>query len=103
MHPLLAAKQERIRELCQEFGVSRLEVFGSAARGNDFDPARSDVDLLVRFGTEAGVASWGPYFELRDRLAEVLGRPVDLVEDGAIRNPYLEAAIAHDRHVLYAA
>ena len=35
--------------LCRQYRVVRLEVFGSAARGTDFDPARSDVDLLVSF------------------------------------------------------
>ena len=103
MHSLLEAKLDGIRLLCRDFGVRRLEVFGSAARGGDFDPARSDVDLLVQFAPQDGDSSWGPYFELRERLVQILGRPVDLIEDGAVRNPYVQAAIERDRCLLYAA
>ena len=103
MHSSLELKRDSIRLLCRDFGVRRLEVFGSAARGCDFDPARSDVDLLVQFAPQTGDSSWRPYFELHERLAQILGRPVDLVEDGAVRNPYVQAAIDRDRLVLYAA
>ena len=48
MLPLIHARREEVAELCRRFHVRRLEVFGSAARG-DFDPERSDVDFLVEF------------------------------------------------------
>jgi len=44
--PLLQAKLELLRELCERYGVERLELFGSAARG-EFDPAHSDLDFIV--------------------------------------------------------
>ena len=44
---LLQAKLELLRELCERFGVERLELFGSAARG-EFDPANSDLDFIVQ-------------------------------------------------------
>lgn len=50
MHLHLAEKRNALTELCRRHGVRRLDVFGSAARGIDFDPARSDTDLLVEFG-----------------------------------------------------
>jgi predicted nucleotidyltransferase len=43
---LLQAKLELLRELCERFGVERLELFGSAARGA-FGPAHSDLDCIV--------------------------------------------------------
>jgi hypothetical protein len=43
---LLQAKLELLRELCERYGVERLELFGSAARGA-FDPAHSDLDCIV--------------------------------------------------------
>ena len=49
MHPDILHKCEAIAALCREYSVARLEVFGSAARGSDFDPARSDADFLVTF------------------------------------------------------
>ena len=59
MLQLIEIHRHDIAELCRRFHVNRLEVFGSAARGSDFDPARSDVDLLVSyefqlFETDAG-------------------------------------------------
>jgi predicted nucleotidyltransferase len=46
MHPLIEEHLEEIRALCREFGVSRLELFGSAAT-DAFDPDRSDIDFIV--------------------------------------------------------
>lgn len=53
MHPEVLRHREAIAALCRRHGVARLEVFGSAARGEDFDPARSDADFLVEFTPEA--------------------------------------------------
>jgi hypothetical protein len=44
--------REELRDLCRRFHVRRLDVFGSAARG-DFDSARSDIDFLVEFDSSA--------------------------------------------------
>ncbi len=44
---LLQAKLQPLRELCERNGVERLELFGSAARG-EFDPAKSDLDFIVQ-------------------------------------------------------
>ncbi len=49
MLTLLAEKLPELEQLCKLHGVKRLEVVGSAAREVDFDPARSDIDLLVEF------------------------------------------------------
>lgn len=100
MHEDIAAKRDALAALCRRFGVTRLEVFGSAARGTDFDPARSDADFLVEFDRSArGLAA---YFDFKQALEELLGRPVDLVESSAVRNPYLRAAINRSRELVYA-
>ncbi|MEY9363651.1 putative nucleotidyltransferase [Bradyrhizobium yuanmingense] len=44
MQPEIGKHRQALTALCQRSGVLRLEVFGSAARGADFDPARSDAD-----------------------------------------------------------
>jgi predicted nucleotidyltransferase len=49
-------------DLCRRFRVRRLDVFGSAARGDDFDPARSDVDLLVTYEPDAPRPTFEEYF-----------------------------------------
>ena len=81
----------------------RLELFGSATRA-DFEPARSDIDLLVEFAPQADLGPWmARYFELRDQLAALFEREVDLVLAKGLRNPYLLRAIEQDKRVLYAA
>jgi len=46
--PLLEQHRDQLSALCRQYGVRRLDVFGSAANGR-FDPARSDLDFLVEF------------------------------------------------------
>jgi len=91
-----------IADLCRTFGVQRLDVFGSAVR-DDFDPARSDVDFLVDFAHDEDRNRFRDYFALRDALARLLGRPVDLVMARALTNRYLQAAIETERQLVYAA
>jgi predicted nucleotidyltransferase len=95
--------REELRALCRRFHVRRLDLFGSAARG-DFDPEHSDVDFLVEFDREHPEAlSFNTYFGLREALEALLGRPVDLVEPGAVRNPYLKASIDGSREPVFEA
>lgn len=102
MLSLIEAHRSEIAELCRRYQVQRLDVFGSAARVTDFDPARSDVDLLVRYLPERE-PDFGAYLELRDALADRLGRPVDLVMDTAVENPFIRAGIERSRQPVYAA
>jgi hypothetical protein len=85
--------REELQALCRRFHVRRLDLFGSAARG-DFDPVRSDIDFLVEFDRRHREAlSFNTYFGFKEALEALLGRSVDLVEPGAVRNPYLKASI----------
>lgn len=103
MIPLIQEHVAEIRALCREYGVVRLEVFGSAATG-EFDPETSDVDFLIEYAPDADLGPWlKHYFELRRRLADLLGRPVDLVMVGALRNPYFIRSVDQSRRLLYAA
>ncbi len=103
MHPLIARHRPEITAICCRFHVSRLEVFGSAARQADFDPDRSDVDFLVEFDPSGPSASLMDFFALRDELARLLGRPVDLIMESTLRNPYVRSGIARSRETVYAA
>ena len=100
MHELVRTHLLEIAELCRRYHVRRLDVFGSASRGDDFDPARSDVDLLVQYEEEAGVDDRRA---LEKALESLLGRHVDLIRDGSIRNPYVRRTAEEDRQNLYAA
>lgn len=98
----IAEKREALAALCRRYGVKRLEVFGSAARGADFDPDKSDFDFLVEFEPRGDLTPPDRFFGLADALAELLGRRVDLVEPSAVRNPYLRAGINRSRELVYA-
>ncbi len=102
MHAAIADKKEELAELCGRHGVVRLEVFGSAARGEDFDPKSSDADFLVQFRLDGDRAPLQQYFDFADALRQTLGRSVDLVELDAIRNQYLRVAIDKSRELVYA-
>ena len=94
---------EAIRALCREYGVARLDLFGSAATG-EFVPGRSDIDFLVEYAPDADLGPWlSRFFELRERLSGLLGHPVDLVMAGAPRNPWIIRSIEESRRQLYAA
>jgi predicted nucleotidyltransferase len=101
MHALIENNRESIAELCRHHGVRRLEVFGSILR-EDFDPARSDVDVLVEFAPQAA-SSFSNFLELKVSLAALFGRSVDLVELSAIRNRRLRYYIEKDKLPVYAA
>lgn len=92
----------RIAELRQRFGVRRLDLFGSAARG-DFEERRSDVDFLVEFVDDGEGPGLDAYFGLKGELEALLGRPVDVVMPDAVRNPYVRADIARHRAPVHAA
>jgi hypothetical protein len=99
---MLDAYRDQLQALCRAYGVRRLEVFGSVARGEDRSGG-SDVDLLVDFGDQPIVGAFKRYMGLKADLEALLGRSVDLVEPAAIVNPYLRKAIDRDRRELYAA
>lgn len=79
MHTAVSSKREALAELCRRFHVRRLEVFGSATREQDFDPARSDADFLIAFEPDV-TPTIELLLDIESALEQVLGRPVDLVE-----------------------
>ncbi len=89
-----------IGDLCRKLKIKRLDIFGSAT-SDDFRPD-SDVDILVQFERDNG-GLFDRYFELKERLEEILGRPVDVVVEDAITNPYFKSEVERTRRNVYAA
>jgi predicted nucleotidyltransferase len=90
-----------IATICERHHVQRLALFGSAVR-SDFDPQRSDIDCLVTFDAVGQARAFDAYFDLKEDLARLFGRSVDLVVERAIRNARLRAVIAAEERLLYA-
>ena len=102
MSPYIDDRRAALEELCRPYRVRRLFLFGSAVR-DDFDPGRSDVDLLVEFEPMPAGGYADAYFGLREALEALFGREVDLVALSALSNPYMRADIERTRTLLYAA
>jgi predicted nucleotidyltransferase len=102
MSPIIIEKREAIEALCRKHGVKALWVFGSAVR-DDCHPASSDLDLLVEFLPRPRSGFDDAFFRLIDDLQRLTGRAVDLIEYGAIRNPFFRASIDEEKVLLYAA
>ncbi|MFC9252732.1 nucleotidyltransferase family protein [Amycolatopsis thailandensis] len=102
MHESIELKKREIEDLCRTHSVRRLDLFGSAV-SDRFDSVSSDVDVLVEFDAGPGFDHFGTYFDLKEGLEQVLGRPVDLISVTSIRNPYFKQQVLETRELLYAA
>lgn len=100
----LSLPYEQIAEFCRKWNVSEFALFGSVLR-DDFRPD-SDVDVLVSFPSYEATPSLFDHVEMQDELAEMFGRPVDLLTRGGVedsRNPIRRQAILESARVVYAA
>ncbi len=97
----LQAHRNGIAALCRLRHVRRLDVFGSTVRGEA--SSGSDYDFLVEFEPLPPGSYATAYFGLLEDLQTLLGAPVELVVERAIRNPYFRQAVDAQRQALYAA
>jgi len=108
MHPLITSHRAAIDALCHQYGVRRLEMFGSVLRDDfedatsDFDLVTSDFDLVVEFDPRAAGQGLRSYFRLKADLEALLARPVDLVELAGMENTRLKRLIGRSEVTLYA-
>jgi hypothetical protein len=93
-----ALPRAEIEDFCRRWKITELALFGSALR-DDFGPD-SDLDLLVTFADEAPWTLWD-LMAMEEELEALLGRPVDVVEKRALRNPFRRPEILRTRQVLY--
>ena len=88
-----------IRNLCQKSKVRNLYVFGSVLTDNFTD--KSDIDLIVDIDSKDPLDYADNYFNLKFALEELLNRQIDLLENKAIKNPYLRENIDKSKTLLY--
>jgi len=90
----------KIKRLCRKFGIARLALFGSAARG-EMTP-ESDIDLLVDFAPDSKVSLFD-IPAIQDAFSAAFGgRKVDIATPEVLENPYRRKTILRDARVLYA-
>jgi predicted nucleotidyltransferase len=92
---MLNFDSEALAKLCDEHGVRRLRIFGSAARGEERPD--SDVDLIVEFGRPTGFIE---LLRLERLLSDFFGRPVDLVTEPGL-DPYIRESVLSSASVLF--
>ena len=102
MTNLIAEKRLELEAVCRQYCVRRLAPFVSAP-GSSFDEERSDLDFLVDFQEVEFGQNVKCYFGLREASMGLFNRPVDLVMEGAIQNPYLLRSLVETRELLHAA
>ena len=102
MTPDLILREPELPGLCRRHGVRRLDLFGSASMGTD-TPGLSDLDFLVEFEAPSNPAYADNYFDLKEALERLFGRPVDLVVASAIKNPFFRASVERGKLSVYAA
>jgi uncharacterized protein len=88
--------------LCRKHKVVRLALFGSAATGA-FDPLRSDLDFLVSFAPMEPVDYADAYFGLREGLAALFERDIDLLTEASLANPYLRRQVLAESQTVFEA
>ena len=88
-----------ISNLCREYKVKQLFVFGSVLTDNF--KKNSDIDFIVDFQGMDLYEYADNYFDLKFSLEHLLNREVDLLEDKAIRNPYLRKSIDSSKQLIY--
>ncbi len=99
---LVQKKSPAITELCRHYHVEELYLFGSAASG-DFKRLKSDIDFLVKFLSCTPADHADRYFGLLAGLRDLFRRRIDLIEIGALKNPYFRESAESNRILIYAA
>ena len=89
-----------IFKLCLQNKVKALYVFGSVL--TDRFNEKSDIDLIVDIDSQDPFEYADYYFNLKFALQDLIKRPIDLLEDKAIKNPYIRQNIDHSKFLIYA-
>jgi predicted nucleotidyltransferase len=88
-----------IARLCRQYRVKTLYAFGSVLTDR-FD-SDSDVDLIVKFHSMPVEDYADNYFDFKFSLQDIFKRPVDLLEEQAMRNPYFIQQINRQKQLIY--
>ena len=96
---LVERNTDKLIELCVNHKVGQLYLFGSVLT-NQFNES-SDIDFLVQFNHVGLLEYFDNYMDFKEQLEALFGRPVDLVENQAIRNPIFRRVIDREKQLIY--
>ncbi len=101
MIALVEQQRPSLINLCRQFQVERLDLFGSATTAGQFKAESSDLDFLVTFATMPPIEYANAHLGMLLKLEDLFNRPVDLVTEKSIRNPYFLRAVNATRQTIY--
>jgi uncharacterized protein len=96
---ILQKSKQRITEICRQYKISELSLFGSQVRG-DFT-TKSDFDFLVEFQSDARIGFFA-LGEIQEKLEEIVHTQVDLVPKDGLK-PLIRKSVLSEAEVIYVA
>jgi uncharacterized protein len=96
---LIDSNRDKLFELCKAHKVQELYVFGSLLTDKFKDS--SDIDILIQFYQVDLNEYFDNYMDLKEELEQLFKRPVDLVENQAIRNPIFRRIVDREKQLIY--
>ena len=96
---LIDINKDKVIELCNKHKVKELYLFGSMLTEKFTE--KSDIDFLIQFHQIELLDYFDNYMELKEELEQLFQRPVDLVENQAIRNPIFRRVIEREKQLIY--
>ncbi|HBS88664.1 MAG: nucleotidyltransferase [Bacteroidetes bacterium GWF2_38_335] len=96
---LINRNKDKLEKLCEKHKVNELYVFGSILT-DEFNEL-SDIDFLIQFLHVDLPEYFDNYMDLKEKLEALFNRPVDLVEDQAIRNPVFRKVVDRNKILIY--
>ena len=90
---------DAIKVLCDKHNVKELYIFGSVLTNKFSDT--SDIDILIQFGKVELMDYFDNYMDFKEELEKLLNRPIDIVENQAIRNPIFRKIVDREKKLIY--
>lgn len=100
MHPIISNQMSMIKALCKQHNVKTLYSFGSVNTSAFTD--NSDIDLLIDFESGISIEDYTEnFFSIREKLAKLLKRKIDLVTRRSLSNPFFIKDIEQSKMLIY--
>jgi uncharacterized protein len=96
---LIDAHRDSLFKLCDQHKVKELYLFGSILTERFQDS--SDIDMLIQFYQVDLLDYFDNYMDFKEQLEQLFNRPVDLVENQAIRNPIFRRVVDREKQLIY--